>query len=192
MATTTNSVIPIEPKLKDRKSYGLWAFKMERVLEARGIWNVVGGDTVTTPSTDDPALPSWKERDAKARAQIALYVEDALVISIMKAKSAHLMWEILRTLFAEQNSLNQSLVESQFYSVRMSPGQDVKLHLDLLQDLYNEAVAVGSPLEDKILVHRIITSLTSDYDSLISSITDTSKVTSEQLIARIMLEDQRR
>jgi gag-polypeptide of LTR copia-type len=93
--------IAFEPKL-DYDNYSIWSFKVEVILKSRGLWHLVDG-TEVAPTEESTALERWEMRDACARLQFLINIQDRWVWIFKQATTAKEIWTALQEHFRPES-----------------------------------------------------------------------------------------
>src|ERR1700735_3658361 len=191
MATsvTGSSATIIKEPLGDT-NYGSWKFKIQLILEDRGLWGYVDG---SKPAPLEPeALAQWKIKDGQARAQIGLNVGDNQSIHVRSSKTSKEAWDALATIF-EQKGLNSRVyLFRQLWTLRLADGERVQPHIAKLKDIVDKLANIGDPIKDADVALILLCSLGPSWDMLVTSLQMTSKITSDDIIGRLTNEEIRR
>jgi len=190
MSTTSTSTstrfISIEPKL-DATNFNGWKQKITLTLKTRRLWGIVSG----TEKKPEANATSWEERDQDALAQIVLNISDAHLSITSDVSTSANAWKAILAEFQPKSLIAQAVATQAFWDLKYTDGADMRAHVNRLRELQDEAVAAGATMADETLVMRIIASLPPSWNPLIGSL-DHSKMTSNDLIARLLSEDTRR
>src|ERR1700737_1542112 len=85
--------------LKGSENYRTWKFSMCMTLQAKELWEVVGGDETARPESDPKG---WDKRAKKALAIIALGMSAAEQEHIIDCETPKEAWDILTKLYEGQ------------------------------------------------------------------------------------------
>eukprot|EP00794_Sanderia_malayensis_P016599 gene16599-biopygen14022 len=154
-------------------SYYSWKFQMKMALVGKDLWDIVTGDEVldgTAAVVQQFCSSKFQRRENIALATICLSVLPSLQIYVRAAKSAKEAWNNLEQHF-EKRSLSQKIFyRRKLYSARLEKGTTMLEHVNGLQTLSDHLEAVGDPIMEKDLVIILISSLTEDYNHLITAL----------------------
>ena len=191
MSTTSTSTrfISIEPKLDATNFHG-WKQKITLTLKSRRLWGIVSGSEAK-PTANAAAITSWEERDQDALAQIVLNISDAHLSITSAVSTSADAWKAILAEFQPKRLIAQAVATQAFWDLKYTDGADMRAHVNRLRELRDEAVAAGATMADETLLMRMIASLPPSRNPLIGSL-DHSKMTSNDLIARLLSEDTRR
>lgn len=92
-AKASNRLFDIPALEDDGSNFSFWKFRVNMILELRGLWGIVSGSE--KKPTDTTKLADWLARDHEARAQISLMLKDEPLNGVLFAKTAQEAWESL-------------------------------------------------------------------------------------------------
>eukprot|EP00794_Sanderia_malayensis_P002886 gene2886-biopygen2372 len=143
---------------------------MKMALVGKDLWDIVTGDEVLDGTAAVVQQRKFQRRENIALATICLSVLPSLQIYVRAAKSAKEAWDNLEQHF-EKRSLSQKIFyRRKLYSARLEKGTTMLEHVNGLQTLSDHLEAVGDPIMEKDLVIILISSLTEDYNHLITAL----------------------
>lgn len=94
----------VAPLENDRSNFQTWKYRIETVLDIRGLLEIVNG-TETKPDDTQPIQQAdWLIRDKEARAQITLTLKDEPLNGVLLATSAAEIWRKLCECYKEKES----------------------------------------------------------------------------------------
>lgn len=174
------------------ESYHLWKFKMEMLLKAREVWEVVEVN-MDVKEMDAIERKAWKRKDEKALALICLTLSDGQLMHVHGASTAHAAWKKLKEVHERTGVASRLYLRRKFLTLRMEEGADIQKHINKIRELAQKLIAVGEKLGEEDLVSTLLYSLPESYETLVVSLESKEEILSmEDLTARLLHEEQRR
>lgn len=172
-------------------NYASWKFRMRSLLEREDLWNVI---EQAKPEENDDDYDDWRKSDVKARATIALFVEDSQLRFVKKCETARQMWENLRVYHEKATIGNQVMLLQQLCSKNLCEGGDVEKHLEEFECLYERLDNAGVELSELLRIIMMLRSLPSSYSSFVTSLENRPQedLTMDLVVARLRDEYQKR
>ena len=165
-SSSLSSLYSVE-KLSE-KNYAAWKFRVQLVLQERGLWKYVQGTKAEPPS--DPKLrESWDEKDQQARAQILLTVSDSLLPAVRHTRTAKEAWVKVASVFEQKGLSAQVFLRRKLVNLRFEEGESMQTHLNTIRDIMDELAGINVLIKDEELAIITLCSLPSRFDSLIVS-----------------------
>ena len=179
-----------EDKLDGDNNYPLWAYMMQHVLVAKGVWNIVQGLDVRPSSVDAGSiedvegsssstvvaavLPTtehahWHGKDAQTHALIALSIKRNITPHIHSAKTAKQAWDTLAHLYTGRNEAKISYLRKELESKVMQEEYDMNVFLAEIKDLKEQLIFSSEIIPDHSLVQTILDALPESYQTFAST-----------------------
>ncbi|KIK13649.1 hypothetical protein PISMIDRAFT_76563, partial [Pisolithus microcarpus 441] len=81
----------------DGSNFQMWKYRINMILDVRGLWELVDGTQTTAPdvSVDPNGHADWLARDKEAHAQITLTLKDEPLSGVLYASTAAEVWKKL-------------------------------------------------------------------------------------------------
>lgn len=156
-------------KLTGEKYYS-WKFQMKMALVGKDLWDIVTGDEELDDTAEATQQRKLQRRENVALATICLSVSQNIQIYVRSAKGPKEAWDNLESHF-EKRSLSQKIYyRHKIYSGKLERGTTMLERVNHVQTLSDHLEAVGDPIEEKDLVIILISSLTEDYNHLITAL----------------------
>jgi hypothetical protein len=150
------------------KNYSAWKFRVQLVLQDRGLWKYVEGAKADPPS-DLKLRESWEEKDQQARAQILLTVSDTLLPAVRHTRTAKEAWVKVASVFEQKGLSAQVFLRRKLVNLRFEEGESMQTHLNTIRDIVDELAGINVIIKDEELAIITLCSLPSRFDSLIVS-----------------------
>ena len=152
------------------KNYYAGKFQMKMALIGKDLWEIVTGDEILNEDAPEVERKKFQRKCNMALATICLSVAANIQIYVHSAANAKKAWENLEKHF-EKKSLSQKIYyRRKLYSARLEKGVSMLEHVNYLQTLSDHLEAVGDPIAEEDLVIILISSLTEEYNHLITAL----------------------
>ena len=192
MAADVNVSSSMIPLFKG-ENYQFWSIKMKTLLKSQGLWELVDAGT---PDPDLAPLNTAK-RDAKALFFIQQAVHDSVFVKISAAETSKEAWTILKTAFQGSSkvvAIKLQGLRREFETLSMNPGESVQAFLSRVTSVVNQIRSCGEDLEEKIVVMKVLRSLTTKFDHVVATIEeskDLSTYTFDELMGSLQVHEAR-
>ncbi|XP_057249984.1 uncharacterized protein LOC130591088 [Beta vulgaris subsp. vulgaris] len=206
MAATTNNTVQVQlPKLNG-KNYDNWSTQLKVFFRSQDMWSIVeNGFTNVTEAAAYAALSQdakntlleTRRKDQKALYHIFQAVEEPVFIKISMAETSHEAWKILRSSFKGDERVKQIRLQTlrgEFESLCMDDSESISTYFDRVQLIVNQMRINGENIEDEKVVQKVIRSLNSDFDGIVSAIEEAhnlSTLSIERLLNSLTSHEQR-
>ncbi|XP_016648302.1 PREDICTED: uncharacterized protein LOC107880722 [Prunus mume] len=188
-------------------NYDFWRIKMCTIFKSHKLWDMVEngyeqptvkkeeGETLTT--AQKLALEENVAKDAKALGLIQGAVSDDIFPRIALKESAKEPWEILQQEFRgdkKVRSVKLQALRREFEYTCMHDDESLSGYITKLLELVNQMKAYGEELTEQRIVHKLLTSLSREYDSIaevIEETKDTETIGVQEVIGSLKSHEQR-
>ncbi|GJZ45457.1 zinc finger, CCHC-type containing protein [Tanacetum coccineum] len=133
------------PMLKGA-NYTTWAIRMQVILEANGLWEMIEPNLTTEVDT---------KKDKTAIAYIYQSLPEEQLLLISKYKTAKEVWDALKTRHVGVNHVQQAkqqTLKSEFEMLQMEENESIDSFVTRLTGIINKAASVGLAYEDSTLM----------------------------------------
>ena len=182
-------------KLRDKENWPQWRFVIRTLLEEDDISLDVCEGTLKKPAAenDEGALAAWNKADKKARRLIVTTIEKKPMELIMNCTTASEMWKKLSTVYDLNSDESLDIVQKQFFHFKWEESESVAHNLSRIEQIAAKLKALDSEVKESMVITRVLSSLPKDYSHFHSAwdSVEQKKKTLENLIARLMSEEQR-
>jgi hypothetical protein len=197
-------------------NYDFWAIKMETILIAFDLWDVIEGGIqshqspeVATGSGDEESEAEQttlqtstisrenKIKNAKALSLIQGALTDDLFPRIRNEKTAKGAWDILSREFRgdkKVRAVKLQALRADFEYLRMSEGESLDGYLAKFFATVNNLKSLGEDVSENRIVQKLLMSLSRRYKSIMSIIEETRDLDvlrAEEVIASVKVYDKR-
>nr|GEU62318.1 zinc finger, CCHC-type [Tanacetum cinerariifolium] len=169
-------------------NYSLWAIRMQIILEANGLWEMI--EPLETTQVDNK-----KNKTAIAFLYQALPEEQLLQIA--KHKTAKAIWNALKTRHIGEERIQQARLQtlkSDFEMLHMKEDETIDTFTRKLTTLVNKAASLWHTIEHQTLVRKLLNAVPNRYLQIVASIEqyyDLSEMTMEEAIGKLKTYEER-
>jgi len=182
--TTENKNFAFE-KLTDG-NYANWSFRMKHFLIKENLFGTI--------ETEDDMNEAQTKADTKAFSYIVLGVDNSQLVHIVNCESGREAWRQLKSVHVSTSLTAQIRIMRILFKVRLTEAVSMQEHLGTVFDLFNQLVNRGFTFGKKESVAIILSSLSDDYEPLITALEawDDDKLTMEAVRAKLIEEYSRK
>ncbi|GJT56344.1 zinc finger, CCHC-type containing protein [Tanacetum coccineum] len=137
------------PMLKP-SNYSLWAIRMQIILEANGLWEMIEPDDKTQADN---------KKDKTAMAFLYQALPEEQLLQITKHKTAKAIWDALKTRHMGEERVQQARLQtlkSEFEMLHMKEDETIDAFTTKLTTLVNKASSLGHTMKDGELVRKLL------------------------------------
>src|ERR1700737_1535169 len=172
--------------LKGSENYRTWKFSMCMTLQAKELWEVVGGDETARPESDPKG---WDKRAKKALAIIALGMSAAEQEHIIDCETPKEAWDILTKLYEGQGRNRKFMLLQELFHFSMEKATNMDGYLRGIREKMSELSAVGTKLDKDIKLAIMHNGLSEEYRYLVVNVEQQETVDFDELSARLIEEE---
>ena len=154
----------------NRDNYAVWKFNMKMHLIGKDLWDLVQGVELLAADATDNKREQFKRRTNLSMSMICLAVDADLQIYVRDCKSGKEAWDSLAAHFEEKTLSKKIMYRRRLYSIRLDSNTTMEAHVNKLKDIADHLQAVDDPVAEKDLVMILISSLSEDYNNLITAL----------------------
>ena len=151
-------------------NYHDWEFSMRMFLIGKNLWEIVQGTETLPNDANEETKAKFQKRSNVALATISLGVSKDLQIIVRPAKTPKEAWDLIQTRFVEKTLSKKIFYRRKLYHAQMAPKADMTVHIDQIKMLSQQLEACGDPVSENDLVMILISSWTSDYNNLVTTL----------------------
>jgi hypothetical protein len=175
--------------LKGSGNYRTWKFSMRMTLQAKELWEVVGGDETARPESDPKSV--WDKRAKKALAIIALGMSAAEQEHIIDCETPKEAWDILIKLYEGQGRNRKFMLLQELFHMSMATSDyGMDGYLRAIREKMSELSAIGTKLDKDIKLAIILNGLSEEYRYLVVNVEQQETVDFDELSARLIEEER--
>ncbi|GJW27623.1 zinc finger, CCHC-type containing protein [Tanacetum coccineum] len=169
-------------------NYSLWAIRMQIILEANGLWEMIEPNEKTQADN---------KKDKTAMAFLYQALPEEQLLQITKYKTAKTIWDALKTRHIGEERIQQARLQtlkSDFEMLHMKEDETIDTFTTKLTTLVNKAASLGHTMEDETLVRKLLNAVPDRYLQIVASIeqySDLSEMTLEEAIGRLKTYEER-
>ncbi|GJV10923.1 ribonuclease H-like domain, reverse transcriptase, RNA-dependent DNA polymerase [Tanacetum coccineum] len=169
-------------------NYSLWAIRMQIILEANGLWEMIEPDDKTQADN---------KKDKTAMAFLYQALPEEQLLQITKHKTAKAIWDALKTRHMGEERVQQARLQtlkSEFEMLHMKEDETIDAFTTKLTTLVNKASSLGHTMKDGELVRKLLNAVPDRYLQIVASIeqySDLEEMTLEEAIGRLKTYEER-
>lgn len=152
--SATTSVPAVEPL--DVNNYATWRSKMKFLLITKGLWSAVTGASMD------------EEKDAKALAQIGLYVKDHHLPMLERCTNAKNAWEQLEVVYQAKSNARKRQLRKDLTQLKMEAHEPLSKYAARAKDIQNQLRATGYDVGDQEVVWALLAGLPPAFDTVVT------------------------
>ncbi|XP_013626727.1 PREDICTED: uncharacterized protein LOC106332773 [Brassica oleracea var. oleracea] len=184
-----NQVIPIF----DEEKYDFWSIKMTTILKTRKLWYVVEEGVASPPALVEETPETARARSLREEAMmndtLALQilqtaVSDHIFSRIAAASTSKEAWDALKEEYegsSQVRLIKLQTLRREYENLKMYENEDIKVFTDKIVELANQLTYHGEQKSDVQLIQKILISLPTKFDSIVSVLEQTSDLTSTKM-----------
>jgi len=168
--------------------YTAWAIKMEAILDAQGLWEVV-------------STSSGAEVDARksktARAHLLQALPEDILMQVSTKATAQEVWEALKTRFVGADRVRTArlaTLRGEFDSLIMADGDALDVYAGKISGMKASFASLGSTLDDAALVKKLLDTVPDRLYPAVAGIEqfcDVASMPFEEALGRLKAFDER-
>jgi hypothetical protein len=150
--------------------------------------------TATPTEDEQKALDAWEttntewiSNDAIIKQGIAAMIPDSLFLKVMGETTAKGMWTKVKQEFEQRSQMLKVDLRRKLQEKKCAEGEDVKTHLDELQWLREDLIAIGADPGDENFVAIVMGSLPASLDPYLAALTATTSLLDKTLTPEVIL-----
>lgn len=144
------------------KNYSTWSFRMLHFLKKEKLFGHM--------LSEDPLTEAQQIDDDKVMNFIGLSIDERNINHIVRCTSGRDAWNRLRAYHIQDTIPSQLRIMNLIFNKKLAFGESMLTHLDSLSELMERLATSGFSFPDKVTVGVMLSSLNSDYATLISSL----------------------
>lgn len=168
-----------------------WKYRMEMLLVKQDLWEVVTRDPNEPLPVNPLRLRALQKKQAAARAEIALRVDDTQLIYTRQPDPA-LIWTTLETVHQARGMATRMSMRREFHLMEKVPDENMQAWIARVQDAGYQLRELGANIDDEEIILVLTQSLKEEYESLIVSLDGLgSELTLSVTVTRLLNEARR-
>jgi hypothetical protein len=168
---------------------------MKMILEDSDLMAVADGSLARPSATADPTgHAEWISKDRKARIQIATTLRKGPLNLILEAKTAKECWDRIVARYQGRGGRRIAYLMESFFRVNLTDTEPLEPQLNRLVEAGRNLESINCGVNDKALAYIIIMALPDTLSTLQTILfnKDEATITSEEVIAQILADEERR
>ena len=154
----------------NRDNFHVWKFNMKMHLIGQDLWDLVQGLEVLPEDANEKQREHFRKRTNKSLSIICLSVEEDLQIYVRDCASGREAWENLEGHFEEKTLSKKILYRRKLYSLKLDRNSTMEAHVNNVKNVADHLMALNDPVAEKDLVMILISSLSDEYNNLITAL----------------------
>ncbi|GJU79786.1 zinc finger, CCHC-type containing protein, partial [Tanacetum coccineum] len=185
---STTSTPQFQCPILKPSNYSLWAIRMQIILEANGLWEMIEPNEKTQADN---------KKDKTAIAFLYQALPEEQLLQITKHKTAKAIWDALKTRHIGEERVQQARLQtlkSEFELLHMKEDETIDTFIEKLTTILNKAASLGHTMEDETLVRKLLNVVPDRYLQIVASIeqySDLDEMTLEEAIGRLKTYEER-
>ncbi|GJX79243.1 zinc finger, CCHC-type containing protein [Tanacetum coccineum] len=185
---STTSTPQFQCPILKPSNYSLWAIRMQIILEANGLWEMIEPNEKTQADN---------KKDKTAIAFLYQALPEEQLLQITKHKTAKAIWDALKTRHIGEERVQQARLQtlkSEFEMLHMKEDETIDTFTAKLTTIVNKAASLGHTMEDETLVRKLLNVVPDRYLQIVASIeqySDLDEMTLEEAIGRLKTYEER-
>ncbi|GKC94912.1 zinc finger, CCHC-type containing protein [Tanacetum coccineum] len=169
-------------------NYTTWAIRMQVILEANGLWEMIEPNLTTEVDT---------KKDKTTIAYIYQSLPEEQLLLISKYKTAKEVWDALKTRHVGVNRVQQAkqqTLKSEFEMLQMEENESIDSFVTRLTGIINKAASVGLAYEDSTIVRKLLNAVPDRFLQISASIeqySDLDEMSVDEAIERLKTFEER-
>nr|GEZ37835.1 zinc finger, CCHC-type [Tanacetum cinerariifolium] len=169
-------------------NYTTWAIRMQVILEAIGLWEMIEPKLTTEADT---------KKDKTAIAYIYQSLREEQLLLISKYKTAKEVWDALKKRHVGENRVQQAkqqTLKSEFEMLQMEENESIDSFVTRLTGIINKATSVRLAYKDSTLVRKLLNAVPDRFLQIVASIEQYSNLDTmslDEAIGRLKTFEER-
>lgn len=142
---------------------------MQMILTKEGVWRIMNAERPETMTQD---YSKWLDYDEKARALIALAVEDSQFNIIRNKTTSKETWDALREFHEKSSTFNQISTMRKLLDTKMTDDKSIEEHIEEIAEYLQKLsdLEVTGFDNDTVQVSILLSSLSESYNTIITAL----------------------
>ncbi|XP_018396370.1 PREDICTED: uncharacterized protein LOC108774708 [Cyphomyrmex costatus] len=158
-------------KLVGVENFEIWKFQIKVLFRANEVIEIA------TTETEGERNGVWKKKDAVAQKIIISTIDKKPFLNIMECDTSYQMWTKICNTYGRDTEQQRCKLLQEFYNVSFNKGIDMSTYIN-----------------DNMVISKLLATLPKEYSHFVSAweSTETERKTLDNLLARLLGEEQRR
>jgi len=183
-------------------SYMLWRFLMTSYLEAHELFGYVDGSIICPPQlvpcptssttlVPNPEYQFWVQQDKLILSAIISTLSKIVLTHVVGLQKSLDIWTTLEKMFASQSKARIVQIRLQLATLKKGDSS-IADYFQKAQTLAHTLAAIDEPLKESEVITYILAGLSTDYDSLVTTVsTHVDPISLEDLYGHLLTHEQR-
>ena len=169
MSSTTDETSFKTEKLNG-DNFHSWKFNVKMYLIGRDLWDIVQGKEVLPDDPTEKQRNDFRKRDQQSWSAICLSIKEGLQIYVRNCNSGKEAWDTICSHFEEKTLSKKIFWRRKLYEMRLNKSSTMESHINELKTISEHLEALDDAVLEKDLVMILISSLSEDYNNLITTL----------------------
>ena len=134
--STDSTHYPIKLLDDGGKNFQTWAMRMELILQAGDVWDVVDPTSSATPMPSTPGQPldDWNKKDKKALIQIKCSISNTAILSLEDKIHTRDAWTALSKHYNGVGAQDAAIISSKLHHFIMDDSKPLEPQINMMQE----------------------------------------------------------
>ena len=132
--STDGTCYPIKLLDDGGKNFQTWVMRMELILQASDVWDVINPTSSATPMPSTPGQPlnNWNKKDKKALIQIKCLISDTAILSLKDKIHARDAWTALSECYNGVGAQDAAIISSKLHHFIMDDSKPLEPQINTM------------------------------------------------------------
>lgn len=180
-------------KLIEASDFPIWKFQITVVFKAKGIYDIVKGESKLDSCKNLEDKCVWEKRDALAQRFIITSVDRKVLLHIITCENSHDMFEKLCQIYDRDTDQQKCNLLQDFFTFKFKKDTDISSNLSRLQNIAFQLKSMKQNIDDNMVISKILSSLPEEF-KFFTIAWESTTVNERSLInltARLLAEENR-
>jgi hypothetical protein len=172
-----------------------WKFKMQKVMEGYGVWNIVKGTKLkpdVAAGATKTQIQDWEKHGNKAKVLLCMSVKDNIIPHIRDSTTSAATWTTLKALYETSNTNLILFLKSKLLGIKMDGNESVSSFLGRIKEVKYKLVNIGETISNTDLVTITLNGMLEDYHMFITGLPAREKHPTFEELTGILLQEEER
>ena len=165
-APGSNRLYDIPSLENDAANFQTWKFRIQMVLDIRGLWSIIDGTKECPTDTQSAEYTHWKRLDKEAKAQICLTLKDEPLNGVLYVTTSKEVWSKLCERYEGKGKQTQAYLIGELFRSTFSDELPLEPQLNAMHHKAHVLSSLGLKLEDTLIAIAMVISLPESYSTL--------------------------
>ena len=178
----------------NKDNWSVWKIRIGAALGSVGLDIHLKDSHENQPPIDAAALAAWKKAGDKALSILSMNVSDSQLPHIVKAKTAHEAYVMLKKVHEDRGSAQLIFLLNKLFQLQFQDGESMSEYITAAVSLLNQVTALaGASISwEKIVALKLLCSLPESYAPLLMTLQPTLDQISTDVVSSTLLGEAAR